>query len=61
MKTTKRIVILLRKFMRVFCAIRFHYWRTTEFTVTDFVVKEYCKCANCGKEKVFISENDLTI
>ena len=61
MKTTKRISILFKKFMRVFCVIRFHYWRTTDCVVTDFVVKEYCKCANCGKEKVFVSENDLTI
>lgn len=60
MKKIKRIVVLLRKFMRIFCFIRFHYWKTQEYVITDFVVKEYCKCRNCGKEKVFISENDMT-
>lgn len=47
--------------MRIFCFIRLHYWKTTDYMVNDFVVKEYCKCGNCGKEKVFISENDMTI
>jgi len=61
MEKTKCIMVLFRRFMRIFCFIRLHYWKTTDYMVNDFVVKEYCKCGNCGKEKVFISENDMTI
>lgn len=44
--------------MRLFCYIGLHNWKTTEKTYTVFVIKEYCKCKFCKKEKVFVSEND---
>lgn len=45
-------------FLRFFCFFGIHYYKTKEYSMTTFVVKEYCECKNCGKQKVFVSEND---
>ena len=47
------------KLMSIFCYFGLHYYKTKEYSMTTFVVKEYCECKNCGKQKVFIRENDL--
>jgi hypothetical protein len=58
MQFFKKIKPNFRAFMRIFCYLGLHYYKTKEYSMTTFVVKEYCECKNCGKQKVFVSEND---
>lgn len=59
MQFLKNKKINFKVFMRLFCFFGIHFYKTKEYSMTTFVVKEYCECKNCGKQKIFISENDL--
>jgi hypothetical protein len=58
MQFFKNIKPNFRTFLRFFCFFGIHYYKTKEYSMTTFVVKEYCECKNCEKLKVFVSEND---
>lgn len=54
------IKIKVPQFLRdLLCKLKLHRWETERCESGIRVIKEFCKCKNCKKEKMFVYENDF--
>lgn len=50
---------VIQIFKDLLCHLRLHRWETERCESGIRVIKEFCKCKNCKKEKMFVYENDF--